>query len=131
MRDIPKKIPNEDHPITLRPNPSRVVVRARGRIIADSIRALTLREANLPSVHYIRRADVAMEFLQRSDHSTHCPYKGDATYFDLVVDGLHHAKAAWSYETPYPAVAPIAGHIAFVSGQATCVEEWERHDHQQ
>jgi uncharacterized protein (DUF427 family) len=125
------RIPDEDHPIRLRPNPSRVVVRAAGRVIADSLHALTLREANLPLVLYIPRVDISMDYLHRNDHSSHCPYKGTASYFDLVVDDLRHARAAWSYEAPYPAVASIAGHIAFVSGQAACVEEWERHVRQQ
>ncbi|MGV1794604.1 DUF427 domain-containing protein [Rhizobium lusitanum] len=130
MSDPRMKIPDDDHPIRLRPNPSRVVVRAGGRIVADSLHALTLREANLPPVHYIPRADVAMDYLRRNDHSSHCPYKGAASYFDLAVDGRYHAKAAWSYETSYPAVASIAGYIAFVSGQIACIEEWERHDRQ-
>ncbi len=131
MSDPRMKIPDDDHPIRVRQNPSRVVVRAGGRIIADSLRALTLREANLPPVHYIPRADITMDYLHRNDHSSHCPYKGTASYFDLTVDGRHHARAAWSYEAPYPAVAAIVGHIAFVSGQAACIEEWERRDHQQ
>jgi uncharacterized protein (DUF427 family) len=71
------KIPGPDHPITIERNPSRVVVKVAGKIVADTRRALTLREASYPGVTYIPREDADMALLARTDHSTYCPYKGD------------------------------------------------------
>lgn len=117
------KIPGPDHPITVERNPNRVVVRFGGRIVADTSHALTLREANYPPVHYIPRADAAMALFERTAHSTHCPFKGDASYFDLRVDGAHARNAVWSYEDPFDAVAEIAGHLAFYPDRVDGIEE--------
>jgi uncharacterized protein (DUF427 family) len=70
------KLPGPHHPITIHRNPSRVIVTAGGRVIADTKRALTLREATLPLVQYIPRADVDMSQLERTDHATYCPLQG-------------------------------------------------------
>jgi uncharacterized protein (DUF427 family) len=109
MSSKPIRIPGPDHPITIEPYSGRVVVRLRGEVIADSRDALILREATYPAVHYIPRKDVQMTLLEPSPNQTYCPYKGDASY--LGAPGL--PNSIWSYETPYPAVAEIAGHLAF------------------
>ena len=113
MLDKPVKIPGPDHPITIAPNPSRVVVRLGKVTVADSRNALTLREASYPPVQYIPRADIDMALLQRTDHASYCPYKGEASYFSVPSGGERHINAVWSYETPYGAVAPIRDHLAF------------------
>lgn len=113
MPEKPMKIPGPDHPISIAPNPGRVVVRQGGKIIADSRRALTLRESSYPTVQYIPRADADMAQLQRSDHATYCPYKGDASYFSVPAGGAGLENAIWSYEAPYDAVAVIKDHLAF------------------
>ena len=77
----------KDHPITISPNPNRVRVSFAGHTVADSTHALTLQEASYPPVLYIPRADVDMNLLVRTDHSSHCPYKGDASYFSIKADG--------------------------------------------
>jgi len=107
------KIPGPDHPITITPNPTRVRVTAGGTVIADTTHALTLKEASYPPVHYIPRADAEMALLAATDRSTHCPYKGDASYFSINADGQTLANAIWSYEQPFPAMAEIAGFLAF------------------
>ena len=107
------KLPGPDHPITISPNPQRVVVTFNGAIIADSRNALELKEASYPGVQYIPRADVDTTKLTRTDNSTHCPYKGDASYYSITVDGKQSANAIWSYEAPFPAMEQIAGHVAF------------------
>lgn len=107
------KTPGSDHPISVEPHPSRVVVRAGGRVIADTTRALTLREASYPPVQYIPLADVEPSALEATDSRTYCPYKGDASYFSLVTDDGTVADAVWTYDKPYDAVAGIAGHVAF------------------
>ena len=118
----PMKTPGPDHPITIEPAAGRVTVRAGGAIVASSDRALVLREASYPPVLYIPRADVAMDRLQRTDHATHCPYKGDCAYFSVPDAGARGTNAAWSYEAPYPAVAAIAGYVAFYPDRVDAIE---------
>jgi uncharacterized protein (DUF427 family) len=108
-------IPGPDHPITITRSDAHVVVRAGGKVIADTRRALELREANYPPVFYIPREDAAMALLEPSSRATYCPYKGDASYFS--VDGAA-GDAVWSYEAPYPAVEAIRGHLAFYPDRA-------------
>ena len=105
--------PGPDHPITVTPSPDRVVVKVAGKVVADTTRALRLQEASYPAVMYIPRADVDMAVLQRTDHASYCPYKGDASYFSIPAGGDRSVNAVWSYEHPYPAVAEIQEHVAF------------------
>jgi uncharacterized protein (DUF427 family) len=109
------KLPGPDHPIVIEPAEGRVVVRAGGMVIADTAHALELREASYKPVLYIPRGDAQMEHYARTAHSTHCPYKGDASYFDLP----GAPNAVWSYETPYPAMAAIKDHLAFYPQHVT------------
>lgn len=113
MSTKPIRIPDEHHPITITPNPSRIVVTVAGRVIADTRSALTLREASYPPVLYIPRRDAAMALLARSTLTTYCPYKGDCAYFSIPAGGARSIDAVWSYEAPYEAVAAIRGHLAF------------------
>jgi uncharacterized protein (DUF427 family) len=108
-----RKEPHPGHPITVGPASGRVVVTVGGEIVADSRSALTLREADYPAVQYVPRSDVKMELLQRSDHTTYCPYKGYASYFDLTVNDSRSKDAIWTYEDPFPAVRQIKNHVAF------------------
>jgi uncharacterized protein (DUF427 family) len=107
------KQPGPAHPIEISPFGGRVRIRFAGHIIADSSHALRLEEASYKPVFYIPRSDAHMEYLSPSGRVTHCPYKGDAHYFSLVSGTARERDAAWSYETPFPAVAEIAGHLAF------------------
>ena len=107
------KIPGPDHPITIEANPSRVVVRVGGEIIADTNNALTLREASYPLVQYIPRRDVDMDALTRSEDTTYCPYKGDASYYSVPIGGDRSRNAVWTYEMPFEAMAQIRDYIAF------------------
>ena len=107
------KIPGVAHPITIEPATEQVTVRAGERVIADTKSALVLREAHLPPVFYVPLADVDSSALRRSEHSTHCPFKGDASYYDVVTaDGVID-NAVWEYQQPYESVGEIAGHVAF------------------
>jgi len=83
---------------------------------------LTLREARYPAVQYIPRRDVDRTLLQRTDHATYCPYKGDAAYFSIPVGGERSVDAVWTYETPYPAVADIKDHLAFYPDRVDAIE---------
>src|SRR6201998_4959102 len=106
------KIPGPDHPITITATPKRVRVSARAVVIADTTRALTLKEASYPAVQYVPREDTNMGLLARTDRTTHCPYKGDANYFSVVSEGKTIENSIWTYETPFPAMAGISGHLA-------------------
>lgn len=116
------KIPGPDHPITIEANPERVVVTLGGKVIADTRSALTLREASYPPVQYIPRADVDMAALERSEHTTYCPYKGEAAYFSLPSGGDRSVDAIWTYEAAYPAVAEIKDHLAFYPDRVDAIE---------
>ncbi|MFC3078713.1 DUF427 domain-containing protein [Phenylobacterium terrae] len=122
MADPRVKQPGPDHPITVEPNPRRVVVTYEGQVIADTRNALTLREASYPPVQYIPRADADMARLTRTDHATYCPYKGECAYYSLPGGGAKAANAVWTYEAPYPAVAEIAGRLAFYPDRVTIEE---------
>jgi uncharacterized protein (DUF427 family) len=113
MADRPMKIPGPDHPISIDANPSRVVVTVGGKVIADSRNALTLHEATYPAVQYIPRRDVDMVALARSKHTTYCPYKGEASYYDIPAGGDRSLNAVWTYETPFDAMAQIKDYVAF------------------
>jgi uncharacterized protein (DUF427 family) len=115
--------PGPDHPITIERNPRHVRVRAGDVLIADTANALTLREAGYPPVQYIPRSDVDMAQLEQSDHASYCPFKGDAAYFDLPALGEKGQSAVWTYEHPYPAVAEIAGHVAFYPSIVSITED--------
>lgn len=108
-----QKVPGPDHPISLAASRGRLRARYMGHVIADSDNALVLEEAGYHPVAYFPREDVSMEYFSHSDRRSHCPYKGHATYFSVLMDGELAQDAAWSYETPYPAMATIAGRIAF------------------
>ncbi|TWB47167.1 DUF427 domain-containing protein [Nitrospirillum viridazoti] len=117
------KIPGPDHPITIERNPRRVVVTLGGKVIADTREALSLREARYPAVQYIPRKDVDMAALERTDHATHCPYKGDASYFSIPAGGARAVNAIWTYEAPHAAVAAIKDHLAFYPDRVDSIAE--------
>ncbi|MDB5736501.1 MAG: hypothetical protein JWO65_169 [Sphingomonas bacterium] len=125
MADKPIKIPGPDHPITIDLNPRQVVVTLGGKAIADTRAALILREANYPAVQYIPRADIDMALLERTDHGSYCPYKGEASYYSIPIGGDRSVNAIWSYEAPYDAVTRIAGHVAFYPDRVDSIEERE------
>ena len=101
-----------DH-IKIRPAAGTWVVRAAGAVVGESTNALELTEGDYPPVIYFPRADIAMAFLDESDTTSHCPYKGDARYFSIVAKSGPIADAAWSYETPNADVAEIQNYLAF------------------
>lgn len=115
-------IPGPDHPITVEPTGSRVTVRLGDRVVAVSERALTLREASYPPVYYLPLEDVDADVLASSDHTTYCPYKGSASYFDLRVGDQVTPAAVWTYHEPHEAVAQIRDHAAFYPDRVDAIE---------
>jgi uncharacterized protein (DUF427 family) len=122
------KLPGPDHPITVTANPKRVQALYNGHTIADTRKALTLKEASYRAAIYFPREDVAMEFLTRTDHTTYCPYKGDASYYTVLMDGRLAENAVWTYEQPYPAMETIRGLLAFYPNQVEIREVGEASD---
>ena len=112
-----------DHPITITPNPNRVKVTFGGKVVANTTRALSLKEASYAPVAYIPRADVDMSLLKRTAHSTHCPYKGDASYYSIRAGDKLAENAIWSYEQPFPAMAEISGRLAFYPNRVDAIED--------
>jgi uncharacterized protein (DUF427 family) len=101
-------------PPRMETSPKRVVITFGGETIADSIRAVKVMETASPPTYYVPRDDVRMDALRPSDgRTTFCEWKGQATYFDLTAGGRESARAAWTYEDPREAFAPIAGYVAF------------------
>ena len=117
------KKPGPDHPITIEKNPLRVRVVLGGVIVAETTNALTLREASYPPVQYVPREDIVADLFGKSERRSHCPYKGDASYYTISAGGLVRRDAAWSYEDPFPAVGQIAGHLAFYPERVDAIEE--------
>ena len=116
------KQPGPEHPISIAPNPQHIVVSLAGQVIADTRHSLSLREASYPVVNYIPRTAVNMQLLERTEHKTYCPYKGECTYFSIPLGGKKSVNAVWSYEEPYAAVAQIKDHLAFYSDRVDAVQ---------
>ncbi len=115
----PVKIPGPDHPITITPAASRIVVRVGDTVIADTTSALSLKEASYPAVPYLPRTDVDLARLERTEHRTYCPFKGDASYYSVEGAG---ENVVWTYETPHEAVADIKEYVAFYPNKVTIEE---------
>ena len=113
MSEKQVKLPGPDHPISIERNLARVVVSVAGRVIADTRSALIIREATYPPVQYIPFEDVDFSQLERTDHVSYCPYKGDCNYYSVSGGGKKSVNAVWSYDNPFPAVSQIKGHVAF------------------
>ena len=120
------KTPDHDHPITITPCKGRVSVLCNGVLLARSDAALLLAEAKYPPVIYIPRSDIRIEHYVRSEHQSHCPFKGDAHYFSLDINGQRLQNSVWTYEQPYRAVAQIKGHVAFNADKVTFETEMQK-----
>jgi uncharacterized protein (DUF427 family) len=116
-------IPGAVHAIAIERNLKRVVVSIGGTVLTDSRDALILREAGYRPVQYIPREDVDMTLLERSAHTTYCPYKGDCAYFSIPSGGERGINAVWTYQAPYDAVAAIRNYLAFYPGRVDAIEE--------
>src|SRR6202000_3053727 len=114
--------PDAKHPITIEPNPGRVTVTVGGKVVADSSRTLTLREADYAPVSYFPPEDVDFEQLAATEHSSYCPYKGEANYYIVPAGGARSRDAVWQYREAYPAVAEISDHLAFYPDRVDSID---------
>ncbi|RWA68579.1 MAG: DUF427 domain-containing protein [Mesorhizobium sp.] len=110
---------NPDKVITIEPYRGTVTVRAGDAVIARSTRARQLSEPPYPAVFYIPFDDIDFDKLARTRHSTHCPYKGDASYWSVLPAGESGKDAMWTYEQPFDEVLEIRDHGAFYTSKVT------------
>ncbi|MFC0628916.1 DUF427 domain-containing protein [Kribbella deserti] len=123
MAHKPKLRPGPNHPITVTPYAGRIKVLVDGKVLAETTEALTLQESTYPAVRYIPRQDVDLGQLERTEHSTYCPFKGDASYYSIPALNDAGENAVWTYETPYDAVADIKDHLAFYPDRVELIED--------
>ena len=119
MTSGPGYAKHPDHTVTTERAEGTIRVTRGGLTLADTDRAIILKENGYPPVAYVPREHVAMDAMEPEQRSTHCPFKGDASYFTITGGGGPIASGAWSYETPFDEVESIAGHIAFDSGHVS------------
>lgn len=122
MTDKPVKQPGPDHPITVTPTAAQVVVTVGGKVVADTRRALTLQESTYPAVQYIPIEDVDRGLLERTETTSYCPFKGDASYYSVIPGGERSVDAIWVYEHPHAAVAEIKDHVAFYPDRVDSID---------
>ena len=115
----PRLIPDEKHPITVTPTPGRVRVVSGDTVVAETSAGLTLREEGYPPVQYVPISDIEPAVLKRSDTTSYCPFKGDASYYSVQTPDGTIQDAGWTYEEPYDAVAHIRGYVAFYADNVT------------
>lgn len=108
--------------IKVRPVEGTWVIRAGGAVLGETTTALEVSEGDFPAVIYIPRNDMAMAFLDRTDHTSHCPHKGEARYFSIVTKSQTLKNVAWTYESPPPALAAIKDRLAFQTNMGVTVE---------
>jgi uncharacterized protein (DUF427 family) len=116
------KQPDANHPITIEANPARVTVSVAGQVVADSTRSLLLRESDYPPVPYFPSEDVDFAHLDATEHTSYCPYKGEANYYSLPAGGDRSRNAVWQYRDAYPAVAEISGYLAFYPDRVDSID---------
>lgn len=97
-----------------------LVVRCNGVTIAETRRAHRVLETSQPPAYYFAPADVRLDLLEPSTRHTFCEWKGQASYYDVVVDDLRVDAAIWTYPSPAPAFEPIRGHLAFYAQHLEC-----------
>ena len=113
------KLPGPDHPIDIQPSDKHVRVLAGDLVIANTTHALMLKEASYPAVLYIPRADANPDLIEKTSRTTHCPYKGDASYYSIKAGDQVLENAIWTYETPFPAMRGIKDYLAFYPDKVT------------
>ncbi|MEZ5799563.1 MAG: DUF427 domain-containing protein [Nitratireductor sp.] len=110
---------NPGYSITTKAHDGAVVVSFEGTEIARSQNAVLLQEGSYPPVIYLPIEDVNPTLIRRSSHVTHCPYKGEASYWNVEIGEHEIDNALWGYETPYDEMLEIAGLVAFYPGKVT------------
>jgi uncharacterized protein (DUF427 family) len=114
------------HQITITPSRRHVEVIVDGVKVAESDRPVLLDETGLPTRYYLPREDVRTELLIATDSETTCPFKGQASYWSVEVDGRRHDDLVWSYEAPIPSAEGITGLLSFYNDRVELVVDGDR-----
>ena len=114
---------SDPHRITTEPVNGRVKVFISGVQVAESTRAIALKEGSLPVRYYMPLHDVREDLLRPSEKTSHCPFKGDASYHSIEVDGTIDEDIVWTYVDPLPERKDIAGMLAFYNDRVDIVLE--------
>lgn len=109
-----------DHVLYFEDSPRRVQVIFGGETVADSRHVKLMHEAGLLPVYYFPEEDVRMDLLEKTDHTTHCPFKGDASYWTVRVGEKIAENSVWGYPEPLEDAPPLKGYLAFY---------WRKMDH--
>jgi uncharacterized protein (DUF427 family) len=113
------------HTVTIHPVEAHVEVHIDGEKVAETDRPLRLEETGLPDRWYLPRDDVRMDRFRPTSFHTTCPFKGEASYWSIEVDGSTHDGIVWSYEEPIEAAAAVAGHLSFYPDRAAVTVDGE------
>lgn len=105
----------------LDPVPQRIRAIVAGETVVDSSRAMLLHETGHLPVYYFPREDLRSDLLEPSDKQTHCPHKGDASYWTIRVGDRVIEDAVWTYEAPFEPADFLTGYVALYWGK---VDEW-------
>ena len=123
MASSPAYAKHPEHRVDVEARRVRVRIEFAGETIADSTRCLQVRESQHAEVVYFPREDVAMQWLEKSEHSTFCPFKGTASYWTLRVGDRVAENAIWSYPEPYDQVAELRACMAFYVDRVDALRE--------
>ncbi len=111
--------------ISIEQSAKKVTVVFNGVTVAESRRAIVLHETRLPSVYYLPRQDVRMDLMEPTSYRTHCPFKGNASYWTLRIDDRVAENVLWAYEDPLPEAAGLKGYVAFYRNR---MDSWSDED---
>lgn len=118
----PHPAPRRDaYELRFEPNPRRVRVEFNGTWVADSTRAIVVHETRCPPMYYFPKEDVQLDYLQKTAHTTHCPFKGNASYWTLKVGDALAENAVWSYEEPYDDARPVKEYLSFYADRVSAI----------
>lgn len=120
--ELPSRLAQFPDRITIEPVSAAVTVSMGGKVIARSTKAVRLHEGEYAPMIYVPRADADMSLLTATDHSTYCPFKGEASYFSVSGESAKGENAVWSYEDPFVELADIKDHLAFYTDRITVQE---------
>jgi len=116
----------DEYRMSLDPCPHRIRIVVNGETVADSVEASILRETRHDPVYYFPKRDLRMDLLTKTQQHTHCPFKGNASYWTLEVGERVEKDLVWSYEAPYPEARPLTGMMAFYGSRVDVVYENEK-----
>lgn len=122
----PGWVKKPEHRVDVHPEKQRLRVTFAGKVIAESSDALRVEETGHGPVHYFPEKDVRLDLLTKTAHSTHCPFKGDASYWTIAVENGGETRrsenAVWAYSTPYDEMTALAGHYAFYDSRVDAID---------